>query len=410
MAGRAGFSKQAADMATLETPFRQKTRRLVPPLLALLGAAALVILAFAGNGILGPFRSPSKAASAPSEEPARARVKALGRLEPEGGILNIGVGVPMGDRLSAVLVKEGQEVTKDQELARLESYESRRAERDLAAGQLTEAHNRLKAITDNGKCQIDEAKIRIRQIEEIEPLDIQAQTSKVGLLRDQLSRAQQNLKRLQGLTQATVSRQELEHQELLVHQAKVELSSAQDLLEKTTKGHQLNLQSARAQLKTLETSLTRFQKEVPIISLEKSLRVAEERWQHTSVRAPTHGRILKVLAHPGEAIGSQPILRMADLDQMLALAEVYETDVGRVHVGQRATICSPALSSQVLEGTVIYVGRMIDRNHVFDLDPRADADRRVVAVKIRLDNSESAAHFVNLQVTVSIDVDSIGRQ
>jgi HlyD family secretion protein len=366
-------------------------------------------LAFEGNGILGPFHFISKAVSAPSGEAARARVEALGRLEPESCILTIGIGVPMGDRVSAVFVGEGQDVTKDQELARLESYQDRRAERDLAAGQLTEAHNRLTAITANGMCQIEEARIRIRQIEEVEPLDIQAQTSKVELLRDQLNQAQQNLKRLQGLTQATISRQEIENHELLVHQAKVELSSARDLLEKTIKGHELNLQSARAHLRTLETSLTRFQKEIPIDSLEKSLKVAEERWQHTTVRAPTQGRILKVLAHPGETVGAQPILRMADLRQMLALAEVYETDVGRVRVGQRATIRSPALS-QELEGTVTYVGCLIDRNYIFDLDPRADTDRRVVTVKIRLDRSEPAARFVNLQVTVSILVDSDGRQ
>jgi len=51
---------------------------------------------------------------------------------------------------------------------------------------------------------------------------------------------------------------------------------------------------------------------------------------------------------------------------------------------------------------------LIDRNYIFDLDPRADADRRVVVVKIRLDNSEPAAHFVNLQVTVTIHLDSAG--
>jgi HlyD family secretion protein len=59
---------------------------------------------------------------------------------------------------------------------------------------------------------------------------------------------------------------------------------------------------------------------------------------------------------------------------------------------------------------VTYIGRLIDRNYIFDLDPRADADRRVVAVKIRLDDSKPAARFVNLQVKVSIQVDSRGSQ
>lgn len=370
----------------------------------------LVGLAFDGYGILGPFRSASNPVPAPTAEAPPNTVKALGRLEPGGGIVQVGVGVPMGDRLSAVFVSEGQEVAKGQELARLESYEDRSAEHALAASQLAEARDRLAAITTNGLCQIEEAKLRIRQIEEIEPLDIRAQTSKVELLRDQLNRAQQNWQRLQGLKRETVSRQDMEQQELLVHQAKVELASAEALLEKATKGQQLNLLSAQAHLKTLETSLARFQREVPIPSLEKSVQVALDRLNHTRVNAPTKGQILKVLARPGETVGSQPILRMADLSQMLAVAEVYETDVGRVRSGQRATIHSPALSPEELSGTVVYVGRLIDRNYIFDLDPRADSDRRVVPVKIRLDANEPAAHFVNLQVTVTIQVDSAGRQ
>lgn len=392
-------------MATPGSTIGRKTTRLVLALSMLLGGSVLAGVALEGWGMLRLSSSTSSLAPAASTPSTPSRVEALGRLEPEGGILNVGVGVPMGDRLSTILVQEGDEVRKGQELARLESYEDRRAEHALADSQLTEARDRLASITANGMSQIEEAKIRLRQIEEIEPLDIRAQTSKVELLRDQLSRARQNLDRLKGLKQNTVSRQELDQQELLHHQAQVELASAEALLEKTTKGHKLNLLSAQAQLKTLETSLARLQKEVPIPSLEKSVQVALERLKHTTVYAPTQGRILKVLAHPGEMVSSQPILRMADLSRMLALAEVYETDVGRLRSGQRATIRSPALSPSELSGKVIFVGRLIDRNYIFDLDPRADADRRVVTVKIQLDNSEPAAHFVNLQVTVSIAVD-----
>jgi HlyD family secretion protein len=397
-------------MATPNTNSRRKTRQLVLVLLIVLGVGVVAGLTLDSYGIIGSGPSPSNPAPAALAQAPASRVEALGRLEPEGGILSIGVGVPMGDRLSVVLVKEGEDVTKGQELARLESYQDRRGECELAASQLAEARDRLQAITANGICQIEEAKIHIQQIEEIEPLDIRAQTSKVELLRDQLSRARQNLERLQGLKLDTISRQQMEQQELLVHQAKVELSSAEALQEKTVKGHKLNLQSARAQLKTLESSLARLQKEVPVQSLEKSLQVAEDRLKHTIVRAPTEGRILKLLARAGETVGSQPILRMADLRQLLALADVYETDAGRVRVGQQATVRSPALSPPQLSGTVVDVGRLIDRNYIFDLDPRADADRRVVTVKIRLDNSEPAAHFVNLQVTVSVQVNSAGRQ
>lgn len=93
---------------------------------------------------------------------------------------------------------------------------------------------------------------------------------------------------------------------------------------------------------------------------------------------------------------------MGNTQQMVVIAEVYETDVSRVRVGQRAVITSPALSGRQLHGTVQRIGSMIARNKVFDLDPTADVERRVVEVTIRLDASEPAARLIQLQVRVAI--------
>src|SRR5216683_3572123 len=126
-------------MATPNTNSRRKTRQLVVALLVVLGVGVVAGLTLDSYGIIGSGPSPSNPAPAALAQAPASRVEALGRLEPEGGIVNIGVGVPMGDRLSVVLVKEGDEVAKGQELARLESYQDRRAECELAASQLAEA-------------------------------------------------------------------------------------------------------------------------------------------------------------------------------------------------------------------------------------------------------------------------------
>src|SRR5262245_29436601 len=59
------------------------------------------------------------------------------------------------------------------------------------------------------------------------------------------------------------------------------------------------------------------------------------------VRAPVAGQILRIYAHPGERIGERGFAEIAQNDQMFAVAEVYETDVGRVRPGQRAIVSSP---------------------------------------------------------------------
>src|SRR5436190_486247 len=67
---------------------------------------------------------------AQAETPARRSVTALGRLEPRGRVADISVA---GDeRLSRILVKEGQLVKEGEILGYLESYESRLAARDRA--------------------------------------------------------------------------------------------------------------------------------------------------------------------------------------------------------------------------------------------------------------------------------------
>jgi HlyD family secretion protein len=327
-------------------------------------------------------------------------VKALGKLEPEGEVITI--GIPGADRLEAVHVKEGDEVEKGQELARLQSHSDRLAERELAASQLEEARQRLAATTASAEAQVQEARLQVRQANEVGPLDIKAQESRVGLLREQAESATRTLERLKSLGPGSVPRQEMEKHELAVRQATVELDSARTLLEKSRAALELNRLAAEAQLKTALAARERVQKEIPIASLEKSLQVADERLRGTVIRAPAAGRVLRVLSLPGEVVGAQPILQMGDTRRMVAVAEVYETDVGRVREGQRALVTSPALPPGGLRGTVVQVGSMVGRNLVYDLDPAAAVDRRVVEVKVLLDQSEVAARRINLQVHVTI--------
>ncbi len=88
-------------------------------------------------------------------------------------------------------------------------------------------------------------------------------------------------------------------------------------------------------------------------------------------------------------------------DAMYAVAEVYETDVQRVRIGQRATVSSPALAAP-LSGTVDRIGLKIGKKDVLSVDPAAKTDARVVEVRILLDDAAAAAGLTNLEVDVAI--------
>ena len=119
------------------------------------------------------------------------------------------------------------------------------------------------------------------------------------------------------------------------------------------------------------------------------------------VRSPITGRVLDVHAREGERVGPDGIAELGQTDAMYAVAEVYETDVPRVRVGQRATLSSPALRAP-LSGTVDRIGLKIGKKDVLSVDPAAKTDARVVEVRILLDDAAAAAGLTNLEVDVAI--------
>jgi HlyD family secretion protein len=132
------------------------------------------------------------------------------------------------------------------------------------------------------------------------------------------------------------------------------------------------------------------------------LAAAQSAYDADTVRAPTAGRIIAIHARRGERVGPDGIAELAETDQMYAVAEVYETDIGRVKLGQHATLKSPALPDP-LTGAVDRIGQKIGKLDLLDADPVARTDARVVDVRIRLDDSPRAASLSNLQVEVAIE-------
>jgi multidrug efflux pump subunit AcrA (membrane-fusion protein) len=122
----------------------------------------------------------------------------------------------------------------------------------------------------------------------------------------------------------------------------------------------------------------------------------------STVRSPIAGQVLEIHAREGERVGPEGIAELGETAAMYVVAEVYETDIGRVHVGQRARVRSPALPRE-LEGEVERIGLKIGRKDVLSTDPVADADARVVEVWIRLDAPALAAALTNLRVDVVLE-------
>jgi HlyD family secretion protein len=119
------------------------------------------------------------------------------------------------------------------------------------------------------------------------------------------------------------------------------------------------------------------------------------------VRSPLRAQVLEIHAYPGERVGPEGIMELGRTDRMYAVAEVYETDIMGVQVGQLAKIRTPTTDSE-LTGKVERISLKVGRLDVIGTDPIAKTDARVVEVFILLDDSEAVSRFTNMQVKVEI--------
>lgn len=139
------------------------------------------------------------------------------------------------------------------------------------------------------------------------------------------------------------------------------------------------------------------------LALARAERLAAEAQRDQAVvRAPIAGQVVEVYAREGERVGREGILELAANDAMYAIAEVYETDVARVRVGQKAEIRSAAFAS-ALRGRVDRVGLKVGRLDALGTDPVARTDARVVEVRIRLDDAAPAASLTHHEVEILIE-------
>jgi len=341
---------------------------------------------------------------------ARSSVVALGRLRPARLLTVVG---PPGDQISDIRVKEGETVATGAELVRLVSHADRLAEVNLLKQQIESGNDQRELAMVNADREVQLAEAKVEELTTVTPLEISTQELNLGVLQKKLDTLADEVRRLEALKQRspmTVPERDFNAQQLLLAQTRADLQSGQVALQKARAAHQNGLKVANAQLAAAQANQKFARADRSGKTLEQKLALAQLQLDRTTLKAPWPGRVLKITAVPGEATGPpQPILQLADTATMTVVAEVYETDVkqlrawcqaGRV----RARVASRALPEE-LSGVVApdRIGTVISRNTVLDIDPTADADRRVFEVPVTLDQPAVAAQYVNLQVQVFLE-------
>lgn len=296
-----------------------------------------------------------------------AYVAAEGKVEAMPGY-DVDLGTSeLNGRINKIYVKEGDAVHKDQVVAELENED-------------------LQALVNQGKRELDVAKARLTEVEsgarpeEIKQADARLKGDQARLVeaRDQLQR-NRDLRKQNMIPQATLDSAEAAFK--AAKAAVTESAQRKQLLIKGPKPETVQLY--RNQVQQAEATLDYYRK----------------RLDKTRIRSPIDGTVIERYLDEGEGVTPEiPILAVADLSKIWINAEVDETDIGRVKLGEQAQITANAYPGQTFTGHVSEIAHYAGVRKIRPSNPSVNLGLKVVQVKIQLDGQTP------LRLGMSVDV------
>jgi len=343
--------------------------------------------------------------------PVKVAVTALGRLQPQDKITYLSAPNSInGVRVEKLLVKEGDNVKKGQVLAYLENYTRSQVAIQQAFDKLLIARTKLAQVQAGAKTgDINAQKATITLLNSQLKGDIAAQAATINRIRAEVENAQKESNRYQQLSKdGAVSVSVFDSKNLVLKTTQQQLKEAEATLKRTKDTLQDQLKEGQSKLSSI--------KEVRVVdvelaksevkSAETAIQQAKADHDLTYITSTLDGTILRIHSRNGEVIGTSGFAEIGNTSKMQILAEVYQTDIQNVRLGQKATITSATFPGK-LQGTVREIGWQVDKQGIFSINPNSDADRRVIEVKISIDNptdSQKISRLTNLQVDVAIQI------
>jgi HlyD family secretion protein len=376
---------------------------------------AICLFAIAGVPIFlllrSGFRQPVEQSSANSVSTLEQEeiVFALGRIQPKDKIITVsGPSAFSNARVARLFVEEGDRIKRGQTIAILENITQLQAALEQAQIDAKLVRARLDRVQggDAKQGQLAAQEARIANLEAQFRGEVAIQQAQIDRLEAEVKRVRNEFNTLVPLAEdGAISREYLNQSRLQLEAFEEQLDTAKAVLDKINAAFPEQILEAKATLDQLrevrpvDVRIARTELEGAIAAISR----AEADLALAYIRSPLDAQVLKINTFAGESIRNDGIVELAQTEQMYAIAEVYETDITRVRIGQKAIITSNIFSRE-LQGTVEAIGSQIGKRDVVNNDPTLDIDVRVIEVEIRLTpaDSQQVSRFINSQIEVKI--------
>jgi len=319
---------------------------------------------------LHSLRGHSLSAAEPTHasEPALKLIAGPGRVEPVSE--DIKLGSELSGKLKSVKVEEGDVIQRGQVLAVLEN-DDYRAQVGSAEAQVRAREATLEKVLNGARTQErSEALSTVRAAEAV------------------MENAAAQRDRYQKLFAAgVVSREEAERFEREYNVAKAQY-------QEQVEHHSLVDDHARQEDQAFAQADLQLAK--------AQLQEAQARYEKTLIKSPIDGTVLRKHHRDGESVSNSstipdPILTIGDKGVLRVRMDVDETDVDRVHVGQKAYVTADAYGKQKFWGHVVRVGEQLGPKNVRTDEPTERVDVKILETLVELDKG------VELPVGLRVD-------
>jgi ABC exporter DevB family membrane fusion protein len=308
----------------------------------------------------------------------RQKVAAIGKVEP---FLEVTLANKIPGRISEVLVKEGDLVQRGQVVIRFDAAEP-------AAGvRMSEARIRTaQADVRRATRALDSARARWMDIKSgARPQEIERARAEAAEARQKQQFSEVELGRMKRLLDSGyIARAQYEAEATNAEVWQSRVRASQEALSLLLAGAKKEtVAAAWAQVQETEAELRRAESQVQQARAE--LDMAQAALGSTVVESTLDGKVIRKLVEPGEGVDiSMPLMVLGDLQKVIVKAEVDETDVGKLSLGQRAEITADAYPGRVFPGKIYEIGQTVGKRKVRPEDPVKIQDMKVLELKIEI--------------------------
>lgn len=181
-----------------------------------------------------------------------------------------------------------------------------------------------------------------------------AQMARIEVEKSNILSQKASLKGMEA--QLTQTRRDFQRQQKLLGSHDISQASF-DEVESSLQELESRYQSSKHSIQAAEQNLIVMQHN--LTAAEARVEEVREALSYTTIYSPIDGTVTQVNAEVGEVVMTGTmnnpgtvIMQVADLSRMILLAEVDETNIGQVGVGQKATVHIPAFWEEEFDGVV----------------------------------------------------------